>query len=222
MVAEGAAPNGVDQREQLRRLLAARASPPSDHPVSSPQQRMWFLQRLSPSARTYHVEAVSHVHGPLDVGALRRALAAVVARHAALRTTFREIDGEPRQVVHPPAAVPLGWVDLSGRPAPELECDALLTKWSRTPFDLERGPLLRANAIRLGVDHHVLALFLHHIVADGWSMGILGGDLDALYRQESGGASADLDDLPRIHGLRAVAAAPTDRPVAGRGGGSLA
>jgi amino acid adenylation domain-containing protein len=196
MVADARAPNGVDQRARLRELLAARTAPEADSPVSYPQQRLWFLQRLSPSARTYHVEAVSHVRGPLDLAALRRALTGVVTRHAMLRTTFREVDGRPRQVVHPPAAVPLPLVDLSGRPSPEAECERLLAGWSRTSFDLERGPLLRGSVLRLSAQHHVVALYLHHIVADGWSMGILGHELDALYQQESGGRRAELPELP--------------------------
>ena len=146
-------------------------------PLSFAQQRLWFLDQLEPGG-LYNVGEALRLCGPLDVDALRRALDAVVARHEALRTIFRSVDGEPMQVVMPPAPVACPVVDVSGEPD---ETRRRIDEELGRPFDLARDPMLRALLLREGPDRHVLVLTMHHIATDGWSNSILFRDLGTAY-----------------------------------------
>jgi amino acid adenylation domain-containing protein len=139
-------------------------------PTSSGQRRLWLLDQLVPGSPAYNIGWRVTLTGPLDRARLARALATVVDRHEALRTTFTATDGIPAQVVVARTDVPL--TDIV-----ESEVDALV----RHPFDLARGPLLRAGLAPVGVDEHVLVLVVHHAVADGWSCAILFDELAATY-----------------------------------------
>ncbi|TCO55606.1 non-ribosomal peptide synthetase [Actinocrispum wychmicini] len=145
-------------------------------PTSFAQRRLWFLDRLEPGSSAYNVPVAVRLHGDLDVAALRRALTALVARHEALRTTFREVDGEPMQVIGEPTDVPLPVYETS-------DVDAAIRREAAGAFDLATGPLLRCALLDTGTDH-VLLLTAHHIVIDGWSLGVLFRDLAALYAGE--------------------------------------
>ncbi|HEY7076991.1 MAG TPA: condensation domain-containing protein [Solirubrobacteraceae bacterium] len=153
-------------------------------PLSFAQRRLWFLDQLIPGHAMYNLTATVQL-AALDREALERALAAVVRRHEALRTTFRLVDGEPRQVVAPELSVPLRVVAV----ADEEHATRVATEEARRPFDLERGPLLRAMLLETP-NSAFLVLTLHHIVADGWSLGVLYRDLSALY------GGAELPGLP--------------------------
>ncbi|HLO78484.1 MAG TPA: amino acid adenylation domain-containing protein, partial [Magnetospirillum sp.] len=136
--------------------------------------------------------------GPLDVAALQRALARMVERHESLRTRFVAEDGQPMQEILPAVAVELPVDDLSALPSEARDAavaEALAAEW-RTPFDLARGPLLRARLLRLEAEHHVLLRTCHHIVSDGWSSGVLNREIAALYRAFSKGEAAHLPPLP--------------------------
>ena len=113
--------------------------------------------------------------GELDVGALEASFSEVVCRHEVLRTTFAAVDGRAVQMIGEPSSLPLSPVDLSGLSAVErdAEVERLLGEEADHPFDLETGPLLRVGLLRLGETEHVLMVTLHHIVTDGWSMGVL-------------------------------------------------
>ncbi|MBO4208788.1 MupA/Atu3671 family FMN-dependent luciferase-like monooxygenase [Micromonospora echinofusca] len=177
---------GTDARRALlARQLAQRLAHRS-HPLSYPQQRLWFLDQLNPDNPVYNIPLGYRIHGPLDVDALHRALSTVVRRHEALRTVFRAVDGQPRQVVLPPTEVPLRVVDVAGT----AEATALAEAEARTRFDLADGPVLRATLLRLGPTDHWLCLTVHHIVCDGWSLAILERELGAAY------AGRQLPDLP--------------------------
>ncbi|MFF7651508.1 non-ribosomal peptide synthase/polyketide synthase [Streptomyces sp. NPDC007983] len=167
-------------------------------PLSYPQQRLWFLDSFAPDSTEYITPLALRMRGTLDVRALEDALTALVARHESLRTTFDAVDGRGTQIVHEPAPVRLIRHDLSGLPADrrEAELTELLTRERERPFDLRRGPLLRAGLIRLGADDHALTLTLHHIITDGWSTGVLLGDLRELYRAALHGDTAALPPLP--------------------------
>jgi amino acid adenylation domain-containing protein len=161
------------------------AGPP---PLSFAQQRLWFLDRLMPGDAVYNIPTPLAVTGPLDAGRLRRALAAVVARHESLRTTFRLAGAEPVQVVAPadPEACILPVIDLSGlrggaQRGSAAEAARLRDEDALRPFDLAAGPLLRVALLRLGPERHLLLMVLHHIVSDGWSNGVLVRELTALY-----------------------------------------
>ncbi|HEX2191091.1 MAG TPA: condensation domain-containing protein, partial [Longimicrobiaceae bacterium] len=144
--------------------------------------------------------------GALDPGALERALAEIVTRHESLRTRFGVVDGEPAQLVDPPGpfAVPLADLAALAPDRREAEARRLSAREGRAPFDLERGPLLRARLLRLAGDEHVLLLTLHHIVSDGWSTGVLLRELSALYRAFLRGEPSPLPELPIQYGDYAV------------------
>ncbi|HEV2734414.1 MAG TPA: amino acid adenylation domain-containing protein, partial [Longimicrobiaceae bacterium] len=167
-------------------------------PLSFAQERLWFIDRMLPGETAYHVPVLARVRGRLDAAALGRALSAVAARHEALRTTFEERGESAVQVVAAPAPVALPLVDLSRLDAAERErtARALADEEAARPFDLRRGPPLRAMLLRLDGEDHALGLTLHHVVTDGWSMGVLFRDLSALYAAETGSSGAALPPLP--------------------------
>ncbi len=181
-------------------------------PLSFAQQRLWFLDQLEPANPAYHIPVAVRLDGALDCEALRRSLGAMVRRHETLRTTFVSVDGRPVQViapVHDDVGVgggdgravhepPLPVVDLSGLPEAEREAAArrLVGEEFRRPFDLARGPLLRAAVLRLGPQDHVVLVTMHHIITDGWSMGVFGQELAALYKAFHSGQSVPLSALP--------------------------
>ncbi|MEJ3742723.1 amino acid adenylation domain-containing protein [Actinomycetes bacterium KLBMP 9797] len=146
-------------------------------PLSSAQRRMWFLSQLAPGNPFYNAEMAFRLRGAVDAGRLERALAAVVARHAALRTSFPDAGGRPRQVVAEAVEVPLPVMRVADLDAAR----AAAERWCRQPFDLGSGPLIRAGLFRCAADDHVLVLVLHHIVTDGWSMGLLVDELSRWY-----------------------------------------
>ncbi|WP_182905612.1 non-ribosomal peptide synthetase [Microbispora sp. H13382] len=164
---------------------------PGPHPASFAQRRLWFLDRLVPGSPLYNVPVALDVDGPLDVTALRTALAALAARHPSLRTRFTTDGDEVRQVVEADGAVPMEIADLRGGDA-----EAAIAAEASEPFDLERGPLLRGRALRVADERWVLLLTVHHIVADGWSMGVLLAELGTLYEAARRGEEARLPLLP--------------------------
>ncbi|MET0399177.1 MAG: non-ribosomal peptide synthase/polyketide synthase, partial [Longimicrobiaceae bacterium] len=161
-------------------------------PASFAQRRLWLVDRLEPGSAAYNMPAALRLRGPLDVDALRRGLDALVARHETLRTTLEERGGEPVQVIHPPAPVPLPMVDVAG----EAEAARLAAGEARRPFDLAAGPLLRCALLRLAPDDHVVCFTLHHVVSDAWSNRVLVGELSALYGAFARGEEAHLPELP--------------------------
>ncbi|WP_042368094.1 non-ribosomal peptide synthase/polyketide synthase [Streptacidiphilus neutrinimicus] len=170
--------------------------PSTPAPLSYAQQRLWFLDRFQPGSTEYTTLSALRLRGELDEAALRTAVDGLVARHEALRTTFADHDGAPRQTVHPPYPVALPVHDLGAADDPSAALEAFLADEAATPFDLATGPLLRARLARLGPDEHVLTLALHHIVTDGWSLGVLGRDLSELYAAALAGRAPDLPELP--------------------------
>jgi amino acid adenylation domain-containing protein len=210
--------------------------------LSFAQQRLWFLDQLEPNSSAYNMPLAARLSGPLDATALERSLKEVVRRHEVLRTTFPSVAGEPVQRVEPVPARVLALVDLGGlaEPEQEVELHRLLAEEVRRPFDLARGPLLRARLLRLTEKHHVLALTIHHIVSDGWSMGVLFRELAALYAAFADARPSPLPELPcqyadyaawqrvqlrgeslerpvaywkrRLHGAPALLELPTDFP----------
>jgi Condensation domain/Phosphopantetheine attachment site/AMP-binding enzyme C-terminal domain len=229
---------GADRMPQTSRtpriLPRDRALDPP--PLSFAQQRLWFLDRLRPGDPVYNIASALQVTGPLDPAALRRALAAVVARHESLRTTFGLAGAVPVQVIAPAAEARLLLADLSGLAPAEREREVarLCREEARRPFELAAGPLLRAVLLRLSAARHVLLFTQHHIVSDGWSSGVLSREVMALY------SGAALPELPvqyadfavwqrqwltgevlerqvdlwrrRLAGAPAVLDLPTDRP----------
>jgi amino acid adenylation domain-containing protein len=169
-------------------------------PASYAERRLWFLDRLEPNSAAYTVPLAVRLRGMLDVGALRQALDALVARHESLRTVFTLIDGVPNRVVRPPQRVSLPVTDLSRHGDAQARALSLVREDSAQPFDLEAGPLLRAGLLRLGEDEHIFVLTLHHIVVDGWSIGVLKRELSDLYSASLEGRPANLPELSLQYG----------------------
>ncbi len=152
-------------------------------PLSFAQERLWFLDRLEPLSPAYNLPSAWRLVGSLDVGALERSLREIARRHEVLRTRFPSAGGEPRQEILERPDLRLLSVDLE-RLVPERRqalSRALAAGEALRPFDLERGPLLRAKLIKLARQEHVLLLTLHHVVSDGWSQGVFNRELSALY-----------------------------------------
>jgi len=166
-------------------------------PLSPAQRRLRFLDELSPGGTEYNTGIGLRLSGPLDLAALRAALAGLVGRHAALRTTFDTVDGRAVQLVAAGGDVPLRTVDLSTvEDDRDAAVDRALAAELATPFDLRRGPLTRAALVRLSAEEHVLLLSQHHIVTDGWSVRLLVDELLERYGAAVRGAEPRLPDRP--------------------------
>jgi amino acid adenylation domain-containing protein len=185
-----------ERKAEIVTLLAKQNTKYSSPSFS--QQRLWLLQQLEPGDTSYNMRQAIRMKGALDAGALRKALGAIAARQEALRTTFAVFDGSPVQVIAPVFDVPLPVEDLSSLTGAEREeaVQRRAQEEKRRPFDLERGPLFRAGLLRLGEEEHVLLSSIHHIVCDGWSMGVFQRELGALYEAFSGGEPSPLAELP--------------------------
>jgi len=166
-------------------------------PLSFAQARLWFLEQLGNLGSTYNIRRRKRLRGDLDRGALVRALDAIVARHEALRTVFGESGGVPEQRIAPVDAVfHLVEHDLRGVPGADAELGRLMVAEARTPFDLERGPLIRGRLVQMADDDHVLLVTMHHIVSDAWSTGLFFSELSTLYAAYREGREAGLPALP--------------------------
>jgi len=171
-------------------------------PLTSAQEALWFLDQLEPESASGHAlhnqPGAVRLVGTLDVESLRRSLDEIVRRHEALRTRFVTADGKPYQEVMPHEPLELPLTDLSDRPSEEAEVEAkrLASEDAHTPFDLERGPLRRMFLVRLAANEHILVITLHHIITDGWSMGVFANELDRLYRAFLAGEPSPLAELP--------------------------
>ncbi len=166
-------------------------------PLSFAQQRLWFIHQFAPGSAAYNMPHPLRLRGALDVGALERALTEIVRRHESLRTVFAPGAEEASQVVLPAEPMALAVVDVSALPegAREEEVRRRVAEESMRPFDLERGPLVRALLVRAGAEEHGLLFTLHHIIADGWSLGILVSEVTELYGAFSEGRESTLPEL---------------------------
>lgn len=190
-----------------RRLRGVEAPPASERirprpldgppPLSYAQQRLWFLDQLAPGSAFYNIATAIRLEVPIDVGVLRRSLNEIVRRHESLRTTFPTVDGNPVQAIAPSLTLDLPVIDLARLPAAEREEAALrlATDEAARPFDLSSGPLIRTTLLHLGPARYYFLLTLHHIIADGWSMGVFSRELTANYLAFSTGMPAPLGEL---------------------------
>ncbi|MGZ4112976.1 MAG: condensation domain-containing protein, partial [Tumebacillaceae bacterium] len=167
-------------------------------PLSFAQQRLYFFDQLEPNSPIYNVPMAVRLTGALHVDTLERSLNELVARHESLRTTFGEANGEPYQVVAPELSITLQQVDVETVSSTEREARllALVSEEAWRPYDLTTGPLVRFTLYRLGEQEHVLLFNMHHIVFDGWSLGILYAELQALYEAFLQGNQSPLAPQP--------------------------
>jgi surfactin family lipopeptide synthetase A len=176
-------------------LVAAGGGP---HRLSFAQQRLWFLDQLAPGSALYNVSLVLSIEGPLDVPALAAGIGALVRRHPSLRTLLVADADEPRQVVVADMEVPVRLEDLRQLPAESRpgQADARMAEQARRPFALSSGPLIRACLLRLAEERFELLITMHHVVCDGWSVGVLVDDLASLYASAVAGTEPALAPLP--------------------------
>jgi myxalamid-type nonribosomal peptide synthetase MxaA len=167
-------------------------------PLSFAQQRLWFFDQFQPNSAAYNIAFAVRLTGSLQVAVLSQALTEIVRRHETLRTTFSTVQGEPVQVIAPPSAVSMPLVDLQtlSSTQQEHEVSRLVTNIAGQPFHLATESLFRVRLIRLSDTHHVVALTLHHIIADGWSTGVLMRELATLYEAFLSGSPSPLPALP--------------------------
>lgn len=172
-------------------------------PASLQQARIWFLEQLDPELPTYNTPSAHRLRGALDVDALERALNALIARQAVLRTVIVEEDGVPVQLVAPALSVQLGEIDdLSALPAAKREAELMQRLHARSAevFDLGEPPLFRLGLYRLAADDHVLFFMPHHLIWDGWSFDLFYAEMAALYGAFAQGRTPDLAPLPVTYG----------------------
>ena len=183
-------------REGAQEISIPRVDRSGPLPLSYAQQRLWFLSQLDPDSVAYNIGAVLRVTGDLNVEVLERSLAAIVRRHEAMRTCFRQSDGSPYAVI----TDGLDW-KLSVPSAEELFSDTdadwqdAVSRILDRPFDIARGPLFRASLVREDAENSVLLLSIHHIVCDGWSMGVFAREISDTYSALLRGAEPKLPEL---------------------------
>jgi len=190
----------------LLRVVSPQALPPISAvprdagplPLSFAQERLWFLDELDPGTPTLNLPFSAWLRDPLDDGLLARALNEVARRHEVLRTTFGSADGQPRQRIAPAPDIPLTVIDLRGLDAAARQREASRLESAETllPFDLARGPLVRARVVRTGDAERLFLITVHHIASDGWSLGLLMRELRALYGAFAAGLPSPLPELP--------------------------
>ena len=168
----------------------------ADLPLSYAQERLWLLEALEVAGAAYNIVGVARLSGALDASALERSFATVVERHESLRTRFGIVGASPFQVIDPAGSFELAIEELSELPESERETAVREREHALTqqPFDLALGPLFRVHLLRLSAEEHVVVVVMHHIVSDGWSMGILIRELGALYAAFSQGRASPLPE----------------------------
>ncbi|NEP60537.1 MAG: amino acid adenylation domain-containing protein, partial [Symploca sp. SIO2G7] len=167
-------------------------------PLSWAQERLWFLDQLEGSSATYNIPGAVRITGNLDINALQQALSEIVRRHEVLRTSFKTEDGTAIQVIHPEATLTINVVDLQPLEATEREkvLHQQVQLEASTPFDLEIAPLIRCSLVQLEATESVVLVTMHHIVSDGWSMGVFIQELSSLYQAFSAQEVSPLAELP--------------------------
>ncbi|NUP77549.1 MAG: hypothetical protein HOV96_08370, partial [Nonomuraea sp.] len=194
------------QRVLLARMSAAPGEREGLFPATAAQRGLWFLDQLAPGGTAYHMPALLRLRGPLDEDVLARAFQAAVDRHESLRTTFVAVDGRPLQRVRSHRRHRLTGHDATGRDLADVVAEA--TQAAYEPFDLRRGPLVRTALWRLAPEDHLLLLTVHHIVADGWSIGLLLQELATALTGHRPADRPDGTDEPVDLALREAAAVP--------------
>ncbi|HEX7330560.1 MAG TPA: amino acid adenylation domain-containing protein [Pyrinomonadaceae bacterium] len=196
-LAENVAPL-LDQEDALEIPSIVPVSREGELPLSFAQQRLWFLHQFEPDSNAYNMPIPLHLEGALEHAVLERTLNELVRRHEVLRTTFVTVDGQPLQVITPAQESHLPLVDLSELPEDvrRIEANRLAVEEARRPFDLSTGPLLRTTLVRLAAEEHFVLLTMHHIISDGWSMGVLTKEVALLYGAFSRGEDSPLPELP--------------------------
>ncbi len=192
----------VDEARRRTASLPSQPIRPVDRgrplPLSFAQQRLWFLDQLEPDGAAFNIPSAVVLKGRLDLQALERSFNEIVRRHEALRTTFKDVNGRPTQVINEPGSLTIPVTDLTHIHGDEKQDERrrLVFAEARQPMDLGAGPLIRIKLLRLEEDEYILLLTMHHIIFDGWSLGILLDEIAVLYEAFSNGLESPLRELP--------------------------
>ncbi len=183
--------------EGLEAPTIGRASRDQEIPLSFAQQRLWFLDQLEPNSAFYNIPAAVRLTGELDEEALEKTFSEIVRRHEVLRTSFRVSEGRPVQVISEPEPFKIEVEDISQKDEEEgdREAERIAVEESQKPFDLAAGPMIRVRLIRRGQQEHVLVVVMHHIISDGWSMGVMIREMAVLYEAYREGRELPLEEL---------------------------
>ncbi len=184
------------QRRLLEKLLQQQSEEFAEFPASFAQKRWWLIDQIEPGKATYNIIAACRLRGPLNVECLVQSLNVLIERHETLRTTFANRDGQPVQQIKDAWQIEVPTIDLpDSRDENDPKIQSLIQQFSELPFDLQTGPLFRVQLLRLGAGQHIVLFAAHHIISDGWSMGILMRDFATAYDAISQGAEADFQEL---------------------------
>ena len=206
-------PLSVEKRSLLEKLLKEQEVPQHTEPppvrdprlegkdafvLSFSQRRLWFLDQLEPGSAFYNFPLAVPFNVAVNAAVLQRSINEIVRRHEALRTVFDQVDGEPMQIVLPEMMLPLDVVDLRmiDKESQTAELTRLAAELAQRPFDLANGPLLRTTLLRRGPEDNVFLLVMHHIMSDGWSLGVFWRELVALYNAFYVSRPSPLSELP--------------------------
>jgi len=200
-------PTIADQSAEVEKLIKAGfhlnvptlcpVSREADLPLSYAQQRLWFIDQFEPNNPSYNMARAIRLNGKLDVEVLSRTFSEIVRRHESLRTSFPAVNGQPLQLINEAKPVEITIVDLSSleAEAKKTQVKVLVRQEARQPFDLSHGSLLRVKLLELAEEEHVLLLTMHHIIGDGWSMGVFIREMNALYEAYAAGTESPLPEL---------------------------
>ncbi len=181
------------RRDTLPPLLPVART--GEFPLSFAQQRLWFMDQLEGSSATYNIPVALQIIGNLDLPVLQHCIREIVRRHESLRTTFPKGQDSPIQCIHMLPLAPVEVVEFSPGENSDLVLQVIQTE-VQLPFDLATGPLLRIRVLRLSQQKHILIFVMHHIISDGWSMGVLAQELSLLYNAFCAGKPSPLPELP--------------------------
>ncbi|MEK9138932.1 MAG: condensation domain-containing protein, partial [Bacteroidota bacterium] len=187
-----------EKRELLARVLKKKAHQPASAPLSVYQRRLWFLDQFDPGNAVYNTGKAIRIRGKISIDTAERALNEIIRRHESLRTTFRIDNGEPAQVISPPFPLHINLLDIERlSDTPEAaSIEKTVVEELQRPFDISTGPLLRTALLRLGEEEHIAVMAMHHIISDGWSVGVLVREFVVLYDCFSHGRPSPLPELP--------------------------
>ncbi|MEJ6480686.1 condensation domain-containing protein [Nostoc punctiforme UO1] len=188
--------NNKKEEILLRSQIVPQSRELNSFPLSFAQQRLWFIDQLQPGNSAYNISVPMRLGGWLNVAALEQSFKEVVKRHEVLRTTFTVVDGQPLQVIAPGLSFKLPVVDLQELSQNQREAEVLrlASEEAQQPFDLAQGPLLRATLLQLAAAEYALLLTMHHIIADGWAIGVLIREIADLYKAFSVGKPSPLSE----------------------------